>query len=64
MQGRANLLSSCPMRSYEEINRKIEAKKAVVLTAEEWGYPVSVDRSGLVAWVTPKYLASYLMGEW
>jgi hypothetical protein len=29
----------------------------------EWSYPVSVDSSRLVSWVTPKCLVSYSIGE-
>ena len=28
-----------------------------------WSYPVSVDRSGLASWVTPKCFDSYSIGE-
>ena len=28
-----------------------------------WSYPVSVDRSRLVSWATPKFLESYSAGE-
>ncbi len=28
-----------------------------------WSYPVSVDRFGLVSWVTPKCLDSYPIGD-
>ena len=30
---------------------------------EKWSYPVSVDSSGLVSWVTPKCFSSYSTGE-
>ena len=34
-----------------------------LLQAKRWSYPVSVDRSGLVAGATPQFFSSYTIGH-